>query len=454
MPLEPFVDQNPVFAPIKRADQRYILPYGGSGGGKSIFIAQYLIELCMRDKRENILLARKVFKDVRESNFRAIVKVAKRIGLAPRLDILEQQIKIRFPNGAKMQGVGLQDRRRLKSVEGPSKVHMEESNQFNEEDFTELDRRLRGSHKPDFKIFMTFNPNMPKSHWLRQKFFRTDGEYRDDSFFHKTTYKDNLFLDEEYEKILERLPEKERKIYKYGGFYDVQDPDQLISEELVDEAFERDSTGMYGKRKLGVDAARFGDDRNAIALLDGSVLTDLESFGESRTTETASRVVVLISDKDVDRDYVVVDALGLGAGVADNLHQSGIDVLEFKAGEGQLEDDIYKDRESFFEFKNKRSQAWWYLYRCLKEGMISFDIDPDSEKGQRLREDLTSPKYRIVGDKKFEVEPKSSGQSIRGTGADWGLKERLGRSTDEGDALVQVNFANRLQDKTDYSRVL
>lgn len=450
--LKPFVQQNPVFAPIKRSDKRYILPYGGSGSGKSIFIAQYLIELCIRDPREKILLVRKVYGDIRESSFRAVVKVIKQIGLEDKVDILEQQMKVRFKNGARIIGVGLQDKDRLKSIEGPTKVHIEESNEVAEEDFTELDRRLRGSHKPTFQIFMTFNPNMPKGHWIRRKFFSTDGEYREDALLHKTTYRHNIFIDEQYKKTLERLPEKERRIYKYGDFYDFKDPDQLISEELVNKAFDRNSEELFGKRKLGVDAARFGDDKTALAFADGMVLSEIESFSGARTTQTASRVLKKVEEKDIETSSIVVDTVGLGAGVADSLTESNISPIEFKAGASPIEDSKYKD--SFFNFKDRRSQAWWHLYKLLEEEKVSFDIRKETPKGRRVLEDLTTPKYRIKGNKKLEIEPKQSGTGTSQSGDTWGIKERIGRSTDEGDAVVQVFFENRLTSDTDYSRVI
>lgn len=451
MPLTPYVDQNPLFSPIKKTDKRYILPYGGSGSGKSVFVAQYLIESCIKDGREKVLLVRNVQSDVRESNFRTIVKVLKKTGLSEEVDILEQQMKIRFKNGARMIGVGLQDKTRLKSIEGPTKVHIEESNQIDEADFTELDRRLRGSHKPTFQIYMTFNPNMPKSHWIRREFFNTDGSYVEDAFLHKTTFRHNIFIDDQYKKTLDRLPEKERRIYKYGDFYDFKDPDQLIGGELVDKAFDRSTEDLRGRKRMGVDAARFGQDRSSIAVLDGSVLSYIESLENSRTNETATRVTVLINDKNVAHDSIVVDTVGLGAGIADDLHKKGFEVIEFKAGSSPVEDSTYKD--SFFDFKNKRSQAWWHLQNLLKEGVVAFDVDRDSKIGKRIKEDLTAPKYRIVGEKQVEVEPKISGSGKSESGDTWGIKDRLGRSTDEGDAVVQSYFESRLQNDTDYTRV-
>lgn len=452
--MQPWKEQNPVFAPIKRTDKRYVMPYGGSGGGKSVFIAQYLIELCFRDSREKVMLVRKHLTDVGDSNFQAVKQVAERTGLDEQLDILRQEKIIRFPNGSMMKGVGLQDRTRLKSFEGPTKIHIEEANEIEKSDFTELDRRLRGKFKPTFQIFMTFNPNMDRNHWIRQDFFDPDGEYYDDTFRHKSTYVDNVFADSEYKKVLDRLPEDERNVYKYGDFIDLDNPNQVIKSDWIDAAFNRDPTGSYGEPKLGVDAARFGDDRISFAKVDGMVLDDLSSVKHQRTTKTASQTIVTVERYGIADENVAIDTVGLGAGVADNLHENGIEINEFKAGSKPVEDDIAQ--ESFFEFNNKRSQAWWYLRNLLDPEnnmpLACFELDEGSDAAKRLRNDLTAPRYRIKGDKELEVEPKQSGRS-RGT-SDWGIKERLGRSTDEGDSVVQAYFVPRLQRDTDYGRVL
>jgi len=140
---------------------------------------------------------------------------------------------------------------------------------------------------------------------------------------------------------------------------------------------------------------------------------------------------------------IAIDTVGLGGGVADELHDDDVIIREFKAGAGPVEDKI--SSSTFFNFSNIRSQAWWWLRTLLKDGWVAFDIDEDSEESHRLRQDLTSPRYRVKGDRELQVEPKQ-GSKNRGGVKSWGLRERLGRSTDEGDAVVQAAFVRRLPD--------
>ena len=449
MALKPYVTQNPAYAPIKRTDKRYVIPYGGSGGGKSVFLAQYLCERCMRDERENILIIRKYQTDVRDSCYAEVRKSLQAINKWQNCKTRRNEMRITFPNGSQILGVGLDKKQRLKSISGPTKVHLEEANEISEESFNELDRRLRGSHKPTFQIFLTFNPLIGDEHWIKRYFFGSDTEKSSEKIFTlQTNYKDNIFNDEEYKSVLEDLPENERKIYLDGEFVELDKPNQLIKTKWVDRAFHLGNTD-YGNRSLGIDSARFGKDKITFAATDGNVLVDIDSVKNERTTETSSRAIMYIEDNDIDRSRIVIDTVGIGAGVADNLVEEGIDPLEFVAGGSIVEDDTYES--TFFRFNNIRSQAWFWMRKLLKDGKICFDIDKESGVGKRVKEDLTAPKYRTIGEKKLEVEPKE------GRGKNWGLRSRINRSTDEGDAVVQAFFCERLKNArrntSDYSKV-
>jgi len=457
----PFVDQNPVYAPAKSTNNRYVIPYGGAGSGKSVFVAQHLIEKCMRNPDHFVLLVRKMKTDIRDSQFAQIRKILKKTPLHRKAQIRRQEMRITFQNGAEMKGFGMDDPERLKSVTDPTVIWIEEANQITEEGFTQLDLRLRGDMGVNFQIWLTFNPNVSKSHWLRRKFFNEKTALDPgNTFILRTTFKDNLFVGDDYERVLDNLPEDERKVYKFGLLNDTADPDQTIKDRWVEAAFERKPEDVRGKIKetkspvtealrgdlMGVDVARFGDDLSSLALLSFGILTHLESEKWTRTTATTTRILEKMGSFSIPGKNIAVDTVGLGAGVADQLFDSDVIIREFKAGASAVEDEIHDD--TFFNFSNIRSQAWWWLRTLLKDGWIAFDLDPESHVAQRVRQDLTSPRYRVKGDRELEVEPKQGNSK-------WGLANRLGRSTDEGDALVQSAFVRRLEDPDpiDYGRI-
>lgn len=460
----PFVDQNPVFAPLKRVDRRFILPYGGAGSGKSVFTAQHMVEKCMRNGTHFILLVRKVKGDIRDSNFAQVQKVLTKTPLHRKASVRRQEMRITFDTGAEMKGFGLDDSERLKSVTDPTVVWVEEGNQITEEDFNQLNLRLRGQMGVRFQIWITFNPNIGRSHWLRRKFFNEKTRMDESRFYAlRTTWEDNVFVDEEYGEELDALPDDQRQVYKHGAFVDTADPDQVVKDEWIDAAFERDPEEVAEKIEdppedfeivaetlqgdlVGADVARFGDDLTSLSLLRSGVLQRLQSREWTRTTTTSAEILVWMEDLSIPGKNVAIDTVGLGAGVADELHNEDVVIREFRAGASAVEDSISKD--TFFNFSNIRSQAWWWARKLLKDGVIAFGIDPQSDEAHRLRQDLTTPRYRVKGDRELEVEPKQGNQN-------WGLRERLGRSTDEGDAFVQSVFVRRLPDPdpVDYARI-
>jgi hypothetical protein len=437
---------NPVFAPLARTSKRYAFNYGGAGSGKSVFSAQNCIQKCLRNEHHKILLVRKYKTDVRDSCFAQVKKELSKSGLKSKVHIRENAMEFDFPNGAQILGRGLDDSERIKSIEGITVIWIEEANEITEKDFNMLDLRLRGSKPVDFQIILTFNPAISKSHWIRKRFFEGNKVNHPDAFALKTTYRDNVYADKKYEEILSNLDDELKAIYKYGDFYDVADPDQVIKDRWIDAAFERDPDSVdNGESKLGVDVARFGDDETSMCYMEGDVVRFIETRSKQSTSETARDVMMLMDIHGIRGVNVAVDTVGLGAGTADTLEDNDIAITPFVAGGKTITDDIA--RESFFQFKNIRSQAWWYLRTKMQKGQIAFDFDPNSSVAQRLREDLTAPRYRVKGEREIEVEPK------QGT-SNWGLSTRLGRSTDEGDSLVQANMVSRMGNRVDYSNVL
>lgn len=148
------------------------------------------------------------------------------------------------------------------------------------------------------------------------------------------------------------------------------------------------------------------------------------------TMQTAGRTTALLRSSGA---YAVVDVVGIGAGVVERVREQGFTVVGFNAGERSE----MKDRSGELGFVNKRSAAWW----CLRE-----QLDPTNDPvlalppDDMLTGDLTAPHWRITSNGRIEVEGKDStwanetGQSMR---------QRLGRSTDDGDAVVMACFSER-----------
>jgi len=181
---------------------------------------------------------------------------------------------------------------------------------------------------------------------------------------------------------------------------------QFISNEIVDNAMEREVEVPFGAPKLfGVDVARFGDDRTVIARVHGRKLEELHSFTGLDTMEVASKVAEMINI--YSPDAVFVDEIGVGAGVVDRLKQLGFMVI------GVTSSNKADDERQYF---NKRSEMWGRM----KEWVKGADLPNDQE----LFDDLIGPEYGYDAKMRIQIEKKSD------------MKKRGLSSPDKADAIA------------------
>ncbi len=161
---------------------------------------------------------------------------------------------------------------------------------------------------------------------------------------------------------------------------------------------------------FGLDVARFGDDRTVLVLRRGLVVEELLVWRERDLMFTASEVSLAINRHRPRA--VFIDAVGLGAGVADRLKQLGHRVIGVNSG----------CRPSRPErFANLKAEMWSRMRDWLAEGAVIVDR-PD------LKNDLLAPTYDFDAVGRLKIESKED------------LKSRGLASTDCADALA-LTFA-------------
>ena len=174
---------------------------------------------------------------------------------------------------------------------------------------------------------------------------------------------------------------------------------------------------------LGVDVARSGEDQSCVAVRNGHIVTELRKFRKADTMETTGHVVSILDSKP--RNLAIVDVIGVGAGVVDRLRELRKSHVAFNAS-GSAKG--YKDSTGEFGFTNLRAAAWWRMRELLDPSKGSKIMLPDSET---LKADLTVPHWKVMSGGKIQIESKDD------------IRKRLGRSTDEGDAVVMSFWLGR-----------
>jgi len=159
--------------------------------------------------------------------------------------------------------------------------------------------------------------------------------------------------------------------------FSAQGDDQLIAladtEDAAKRVYQQDHVDM-SPVVLGIDPARFGDDRSVIFRRQGRQAFKPVVYRGIDNMDLAARVANLIEEHDPDA--VFCDA-GAGSGVIDRLRQLSYDVIEIPFGGKATKPEQYL---------NRRSEMWWLMKQWIEEGgAIPNDV--------ALKQELATPIY-------------------------------------------------------------
>jgi hypothetical protein len=187
--------------------------------------------------------------------------------------------------------------------------------------------------------------------------------------------------------------------------------DSFIDFTSVHEAARRDPpVHNPAPLVLGLDVARFGDDRTVLVRRRGRVLEEVIVRQGQDLMRTASEVAAAINLHQPQA--VFIDAVGLGAGVVDRLRQLGHQPLAVNSGARASQPE---------KFVNLKAEMWAKMRDWLAEGACLPDLN-------ELKKDLLAPAYEFDSAGRLKIESKDD------------LKARGLASTDLADALA-LTFA-------------
>lgn len=159
---------------------------------------------------------------------------------------------------------------------------------------------------------------------------------------------------------------------------------------------------------MGIDVARFGDDKSTIGVRRGNSLTRLEQF-KHVDVHALSKAAQMVADEEKP-EFIKVDVVGIGAGVADNLRAWGYKAIDFVAQGRAFATE---------KFVNRRTEAWYNTREKFRKNEINLPKGDEIMVGQ-----LTSPRYEFDVSGRYKLEAKDR------------IKERLGYSPDIADVIV------------------
>lgn len=243
----------------------------------------------------------------------------------------------------------------------------------------------------------------------------------DNYFYVKTGYIDTL----------QSMPEPLRSQMLNGDFNaGVEDDEwQVIPTTWVQAAMDRWEERPNGKGEMdsmGVDPACGGRDTFVISPRHGTWFDRLVRIpGHEIPQETAGRVgAAKVIQHRRDRAPVHVDLIGWGLTVHNALHEDEVQVIGVNSARASRE----VTADGMFGFFNVRAEMVWRMREALDPtNAVQIMLPPDPA----LKADLCAYKWKPVkGSKKTLIQVRSKDE----------MKIELGRSPDDGDAVIMANI--------------
>ena len=332
----------------------------------------------------------------------------------PGVTVNEAELCLRLPNGARIWICGADNPDALRGTYADGVV-LDEYAQIKPDVFTEIIRPMllsregwavfMGTPKGQNAFFELFNraqkaaQEEPGIWWV--------GVFRADE--------SGVITPSELERLRRETPQNIFR-QEYLCDFTASAENILIPIDEVIQACSRNyalSELRFAPKIIGVDPARFGNDRSVIFMRQGLKALDPFVFHHLDNMALADRVAQQI--ESFRPDAVFIDA-GCGGGVIDRLRQLGFSVMEIPFGAAPLRPGQYA---------NKRAEMWGEMAAWIKAGGSL----PDCAE---LKADLCQVCYDFDVNGRMRLEPKEK------------IKERCGKSPDTADALA-LTFAAPVQ---------
>ena len=411
-----------------RCKAKYMLFGGAIGGSKSWYLCAEAINQSMKYNGNRVVIVRKELSVMRRTIIVSFFQVC-----PPEIirSYNQSSLQITIINGSILSFIEANTQKdpllnKLKGLE-IGWFGADEANEIAEYAYQILKTRLRwvlpDGSKPSYQGRLTSNP---EACWLIPTFINSTSP--DEVYIQSLTtdnYEENSDYVFQLKETFKDSPNLLRK-YLYGDWSLSDSVNQLIPSEALLKA-EKPLSGGFGN-SIGIDPARYGDDRSVFTVLMNGNIEKIESYGKTSTTEIVNRAITLMEEYNIPAEYVGIDGIGIGAGVIDGLRALDFNVIDIQGGAKPIDEVIPTTFKPF----NLRSQ----IYIELKNDFLNGNIG--NLTNATLKQELSAIKYEIVADKTFRVVSKEA------------IKKILGLSPDFADSLAYANWVKNFKGASDF----
>lgn len=393
-------EYKPLFFWTKDRDNppyRYYDFSGGRSSGKSTTVALALaLEGTIYPTR--VLCGREYQNSIKDSVKKLLENIIEDLNLPGYSSTLDG---IRNRNGTEFIFKGLHDNLEatVKSLEGVRRCWIEEAQTISKES---LDILLPTIRVPGSTVIFTRNPLTPEDAVTR-RFVTEPTELIAKRTYHKhltwrSMERAGILSSEIKQQILEAEGTPEFSHVWEGLPYE-RTLNQIISWEALNKATQRPADND-GAISFGIDVARYGNDRTALAIKQGHHLLDLTAWRHASLTESATRII------DYNTKYhpttINIDDTGVGGGLTDILvdHQLPVVGVNFGAKAKQAD-----------KYPSVASELWF----DFAEQLPYMTINPQLPFKAELFQELSTREWKINTRNQRQVQAKSEYKSINDT---------------------------------------
>lgn len=241
---------------------------------------------------------------------------------------------------------------------------------------------------PGAKVLMTSNPTRTQGY-----FYASHADARARWHCIKVSGFDSSRVSAQYCEDMARYGE-DSNIYRVRvlGEFPLADDSAVIPLEWVESSVGRDVDSTLGRVVWGVDVARYGDDRTALAKRQGNTLLEpIMAWANTDTMTTAGKIMLEYEKSRRKPDDILVDVIGIGAGVCDRLKEMGLPAKGINVAESAAVSRRYMRLRDELWFRGRE----WFEGRAVK-------IPEQSE----LIAELSSVIYSVSSAGKIQVQSK------------------------------------------------
>lgn len=383
-----------IFEPLWHSKKRFNGAWGGRGSGKSHDAGRRMLKQILDEPDEGAVCLREVQGSINESVHKLLADLIVDMNMGAYFQVLDNEIRRHNGRGDIIfRGMKAMNAENIKSLEGRKFAWFEEAQTADKHSLAILRPTLR---RAGSQFMFTWNPRFksdPVDVLMRQTL--TD----DEKCVVKANWYDNQYFSDEMEleRQIDLRGDEDNYLWIWEGAYQAISDKQFIQFRDIRNAAKRAVyTDLSDVLIMGVDVARFGDDKSVICFRRGMDAASMkyESFEKVDTMHLSGRIAELAEEHSPDA--IFIDETGIGGAVVDRLNQLGVYGV-IGVGFGNASD---RTTKGLPKCRNKRTEIWASMRLALAGGLSIPEHD------DKLHAELSGPQFGYDEKDRLQLEKK------------------------------------------------